>query len=65
AVSSSSIFFIILFFSFSYCSKFLFILDKIENIISEIKNQLLILEEEAKHLNSYKICQEEIKNLEL
>ena len=40
-------------------------LDKIENIISEIKNQLLILEEEAKHLNSYKICQEEIKNLEL
>lgn len=40
-------------------------LDKIENIISEIKNQSLILEEEAKHLNSYKICQEEIKNLEL
>ena len=40
-------------------------LDKIENIIFEIKNQLLILEEEAKHLNSYKICQEEIKNLEL
>jgi len=40
-------------------------LDKIENIIAEIKNQLLILEEEAKHLNSYKICQEEIKNLEL
>jgi len=40
-------------------------LDKIENIISEIKNQLLILEEEAKHLNSYKLCQEEIKNLEL
>ena len=40
-------------------------LDKIENIISEIKNQLLILEEEAKHLNSYKISQEEIKNLEL
>jgi len=40
-------------------------LDKIENIISEIKNQLLILEEEAKHLNSYKICKEEIKNLEL
>lgn len=40
-------------------------LDKIENIISEIKNQLLILEEEAKHLNSYKICQEEIKKLEL
>ena len=40
-------------------------LDKIENIISEIKNQLLILEEEAEHLNSYKICQEEIKNLEL
>ncbi|MCK5022518.1 MAG: hypothetical protein KAR54_04675, partial [Candidatus Pacebacteria bacterium] len=40
-------------------------LDKIENIISEIKNQLLILEEEAKHLNRYKICQEEIKNLEL
>ena len=40
-------------------------LDKIENIISEIKNQLLILEEEAKHLNSYKICQEEMKNLEL
>jgi chromosome segregation protein len=40
-------------------------LDRIENIISEIKNQLLILEEEAKHLNSYKICQEEIKNLEL
>jgi len=40
-------------------------LDKVENIISEIKNQLLILEEEAKHLNSYKICQEEIKNLEL
>ena len=40
-------------------------LDKIENIISEIKNQLLILEEEAKHLNSYKICQEEIRNLEL
>jgi len=40
-------------------------LDKIENIISEIKNQLLILEEEAKHLNSYKICQEEIKSLEL
>jgi len=40
-------------------------LEKIENIISEIKNQLLILEEEAKHLNSYKICQEEIKNLEL
>ncbi len=40
-------------------------LDKITNIISEIKNQLLILEEEANHLNSYKICQEEIKNLEL
>jgi len=40
-------------------------LDKIENIISEIKNQLLILEEEAKHLNNYKICQEEIKKLEL
>src|SRR4030042_296140 len=40
-------------------------LDKIENIISEIKNQLLILEEETEHLNSYKICQEEIKNLEL
>ncbi|MBA7498612.1 Chromosome partition protein Smc [subsurface metagenome] len=40
-------------------------LDKIENIISEIKNQLLILEEEAKHLNSYKICKEEINNLEL
>ena len=40
-------------------------LDKIENIISEIKNQSLILEEEAKHLNSYKICQEEIKNMEL
>jgi len=40
-------------------------LDKVENIISEIKNQLLILEEEAKHLNSYKICQEEIKNMEL
>ena len=40
-------------------------LDKIENIISEIKNQLMILEEEAKHLNSYKICQEEIKSLEL
>ena len=40
-------------------------LDKIENIISEIKNQLLILEGEAKHLNSYKICQEEIKSLEL
>ena len=40
-------------------------LDKIENIISEIKNQLLILEEEAKHLNSYKIGKEEIKNLEL
>ena len=40
-------------------------LDKIENIISEIKNQLIILEEEAKHLTSYKICQEEIKKLEL
>jgi len=40
-------------------------LDKVENIISEIKNQLLILEEEAKHLNSYKICKEEINNLEL
>ncbi|MDD5013897.1 MAG: chromosome segregation protein SMC [Atribacterota bacterium] len=40
-------------------------LDKIENIISEIKNQLLILGEEAKHLGNYKICQEEIKNLEL
>lgn len=40
-------------------------LDKIENITSEIKNQLLILEEEAKHLISYKVCQEEIKNLEL
>jgi len=40
-------------------------LDKIENIISEIKNQLLILEKEAKHLENYKICQEEIKNLEL
>jgi len=40
-------------------------LDKIENIISEIKNQLLILEEEAKHLKSYKTCQEEIKNMEL
>ncbi|MCJ7650240.1 MAG: chromosome segregation protein SMC, partial [Candidatus Lokiarchaeota archaeon] len=40
-------------------------LDKIKNIISEIKNQLLILEEEAKHLENYKICQEEIKNLEL
>jgi len=40
-------------------------LDKIDNIISEIKNQLLILEEEARHLGNYKICQEEIKNLEL
>ena len=40
-------------------------LDKNENIISEIKNQLLILEEEAKHLKSYKVCQEEIKNMEL
>jgi len=40
-------------------------LDKIENIISEIKNQLLILEEEAKHLKNYKVCQEEIKSLEL
>ena len=40
-------------------------LDKIENIISEIKNQLLVLEKEAKHLENYKICQEEIKNLEL
>jgi len=40
-------------------------LDKIENIISEIKNQLLILEGEANHLNSYKICRKEIKNLEL
>ena len=40
-------------------------LDKIENIISEIKNQLIILEEEAKHLTSYKICLEEIKKLEL
>lgn len=40
-------------------------LDKIENIISEIKNQLLILEEESKHLDSYKIYQEEIKNFEL
>jgi len=40
-------------------------LDKIENIISEIKNQLLILEEEAKHLKNYKVCQEKIKNLEL
>lgn len=40
-------------------------LDKIENIISEIKNQLLILEEEAGHLKNYKVCQEKIKNLEL
>lgn len=40
-------------------------LDKIENIISEIKNQLLILEEEAEHLKNYKVCQEKIKNLEL
>ena len=40
-------------------------LEKIENIISEIKNQLLILEEEAKHLENYKVCQEGIKNLEL
>jgi len=40
-------------------------LDKIENIISEIKNQLLILEEEAEHLKNYKVCQENIKKLEL
>jgi len=40
-------------------------LDKIKNIISEIRTQSLILEEEAKHLKNYKICQEEIKNLEL
>ena len=40
-------------------------LGKISNIISEIKNQLLILEEEAKHLKNYKVCQEEINNLEL
>ncbi|MGB2783350.1 MAG: AAA family ATPase, partial [Atribacterota bacterium] len=40
-------------------------LGKISNIISEIKNQLLILEEEAKHLKNYKVCQEEIKNMEL
>ncbi|MHC2995353.1 MAG: chromosome segregation protein SMC [Candidatus Atribacteria bacterium] len=40
-------------------------LDKIINIISEIKNQLIILEEEAKHLNKYKICQEKIRDLEL
>ena len=40
-------------------------LGKISNIISEIKNQLIILEEEAKHLKNYKVCQEEIKNLEL
>ncbi len=40
-------------------------LDKVNNIISEIKNQLVILEEEAKHLNKYKICQEKIRDLEL
>ncbi|HZK40573.1 MAG TPA: chromosome segregation protein SMC [Atribacterota bacterium] len=40
-------------------------LDKIENIISEIKNQLLILEEEAGHLKNYKVCQEKIKSIEL
>lgn len=40
-------------------------LDKVNNIIYEIKNQLVILEEEAKHLNKYKICQEKIRDLEL
>src|SRR5665648_918136 len=40
-------------------------LDKIENIISEIKNQLLILEEEAGHLKNYKVSQEKIKSIEL
>jgi len=40
-------------------------LDKIINIISEIKNQLIILEEEAKHLSKYKICQEKVRDLEL
>lgn len=40
-------------------------LDKVFNIISEIKNQLAILEEEAKHLKNYKICQEKIRDLEL
>ncbi len=40
-------------------------LDKISNITSEIKNQLIVLEEEATHLKNYKVSQEEIKNLEL
>lgn len=40
-------------------------LDKTTNIISEIKNQLIILEEEARHLNKYKICQEKVRDLEL
>jgi len=40
-------------------------LDKVFNIISEIKNQLVILEEEAKHLKNYKIGQEKIRDLEL
>ena len=40
-------------------------LDNAINIISEIKNQLIILEKEAKHLNKYKICQEKIRDLEL
>jgi len=40
-------------------------LDKVFNIISEIKNQLAILEEEAKHLKNYKIGQEKIRDLEL
>ena len=40
-------------------------LDNVINIISEIKNQLIILEKEAKHLNKYKICQEKIRDLEL
>ena len=40
-------------------------LDKINNIISEIKNQLFISEEEAKQLKKYKIYQENIQDLEL
>lgn len=40
-------------------------LEKIDNILSEIKNQLIALEEEADQLNIYKDYKEKIRNSEL
>ncbi|MEA1939515.1 MAG: chromosome segregation protein SMC [Candidatus Caldatribacteriota bacterium] len=40
-------------------------LDKINNILSEIKEQLLILKEEVKQLDIYKETKKKIKNIEL